>query len=37
MVLGLLWRLPLPRPLELDRRHTTGIIIAYEFNVWVLV
>lgn len=37
MVFGLLWRLPLPRPLELYRGHTTGIVVADEFNVGILV
>ena len=37
VIFGLLWRLPLPRPLELHRGHTTGIIVADEFNVGILV
>jgi hypothetical protein len=37
MIFGLLWRLPFPRPLELYRRYTTGIVVANEFNVGILV
>ena len=37
MVFGLLWRLPLPRPLKLHRRHATSVVVANEFNVWILV
>ena len=36
-VFGLLWRLPLPRPLKLYGRYAGCIVVANEFNVGIFV